>query len=66
MAALIAALQIVVLVFTAFFTGFGKNPYTFTPTAIIINIAYFSSSLLGWELSRAYLIKSFPKYFPHN
>ena len=61
MAASIAALQIVVLVFTAFFTGFGRSPYAFTPTAIAINIAYFSSALLGLELSRAYLIKSIPK-----
>jgi len=61
MAASIAALQIVVLVFTAFFTGFGRSPYAFTPTAIAINIAYFSYALLGLELSRAYLIKSIPK-----
>ena len=60
-ASLIAALQIVILVFTGFFTAFGRTPYAFTPTALTINIAYFSSSLLGLELSRAYLIKSCPK-----
>ena len=60
-ALLIAALQIVILVFTGFFTAFGRTPYAFTPTALTINIAYFSSILIGSELSRAYLIKSCPK-----
>ena len=61
LAAITAALQIVTLIFVSFFTGFGKSPYAFTPAAIIINIAYFSSALIALELSRAYLIKSFPK-----
>jgi signal peptidase len=61
MAALIAAFQIVVLVFTGFFTGFGNNPLGFTPTAVTINVAYFVSPLLALEFSRAYLVKSYPK-----
>jgi signal peptidase len=61
MATLTAALQIFSLIFVSFFTGFGRSPYAFTPIAITINIAYFSSALLGLELSRAYLIKSCPK-----
>ena len=61
MATLIAMLQIVVLVFAAFFTTFGRSPYAHTPIAITISVAYFSSALLGLELSRAYLIKSVPK-----
>jgi signal peptidase len=60
-AILIAALQIVSLIFISFFTAFGQSPYVFTLTVILINIAYFSSALLGLELSRAYLIKSCPK-----
>jgi len=60
-AAIIGILQIVILAFAGLFTAFGKSPYAFTPIAIIINISYFSSALLGLELSRAYLIKSFPK-----
>ena len=60
-AAMIGILQIVILAFAGLFTAFGKSPYAFTPIAIIINISYFSSALLGLELSRAYLIKSFPK-----
>jgi signal peptidase len=60
-AALLAAFQIMALIFVAFFTGFGKSPYAFTPIATTINIAYFSSALIGLELSRAYLIKSCPR-----
>jgi len=58
---LIAILQIFILLFVSFFTAFGKSPYAFTLTSVLINIAYFSSALLGLELSRAYLIKSVPK-----
>ena len=61
MATLIAALQIVSLIFVSLFTSFGRSPYSFTPIGIMINIAYFSSALIALELSRAYLIKSCPK-----
>jgi signal peptidase len=61
MATLTAVLQIVTFIFVSFFTGFGRSLYAFTPIAITINIAYFSSTLLGLELSRAYIIKSCPK-----
>ena len=61
MAMLIAALQIVTLIFVSFFMGFGRSPYSFTPIGITINIMYFSSALIALELSRAYLIKSCPK-----
>jgi signal peptidase len=57
----IAIFQIVLLIFSAFFTSFGKSPYALTPIGIAINIAYFSSPLIAIELSRAYLIKSCPK-----
>jgi signal peptidase len=57
----IAIFQIVLLIFSAFFTSFGKSPYALTLIGIAINIAYFSSVLIAIELSRAYLIKSCPK-----
>jgi signal peptidase len=57
----IAIFQIVLLIFSAFFTSFGKSPYALTPIGIAINIAYFSSPLIALELSRSYLIKSCPK-----
>jgi len=58
MSATIAVFQIVVLIFAGVFTSFGKSPYLFTPYALAINITYFSSILLGVELSRAYLIRT--------
>ncbi|KAA0006507.1 MAG: signal peptidase I [Thermoplasmata archaeon] len=61
MAVLIALLQISALVFSAFFTAFGRSPYAHTPIAIMIGMTYFSSALFGMEFSRAYLIKSCPK-----
>jgi len=56
--ATIGVFQIVVLIFAGVFTSFGKSPYLFTPYALTINIIYFSSILLGVELSRAYLVRT--------
>jgi len=60
-ALLTATLQVSALILAGLFTSFGKSPYAFTPTAIMINIAYFSSPIIALELSRAHLIKSCPK-----
>ncbi|MEM2286158.1 MAG: signal peptidase I [Ignisphaera sp.] len=60
-ALLTAGLQIVSLNFIGFFTEFGRSPYTFTPTGILINIMYFTAPILAHETSRAYIVKSFPK-----
>jgi len=60
-AILIAALQLSALIGVSFFTSFGKSPYAHTPTTIPLYIAYFTSPLIAFELSRAYLIKSCPK-----
>src|SRR5271157_3840796 len=58
---LIGVSQIIVLVFVSFFAGFGKSPYQFTPSAIVLNTTYFMSMLLAFEFSRAYFIKSTSK-----
>ncbi|MEM3728607.1 MAG: signal peptidase I [Candidatus Bathyarchaeia archaeon] len=60
-AILIAALQLSALIGVSFFTSFGKSPYVHTPTSIAFYIAYFTSPLIAFETSRAYLIKSCPK-----
>jgi len=60
-ALLTAALQISALIFAGLFTSFGRSPYAFTPTAIAINIAYFSTPIIAMEISRATIIKSCPK-----
>ena len=57
-ALLTAALQISALIFAGLFTSFGRSPYAFTPTAIAINIAYFSTPIIAMEISRATIIKS--------
>jgi len=60
-AAMIAVFQIVISILVGVLTAFGRSPYASTPTGITINIAYFSSTLFGMELSRAYLMKTCPK-----
>jgi len=60
-ALLTATLQISALIFAGLFTSFGRSPYAFTPTAIAINTAYFSTPIIAMEISRATIIKSCPK-----
>lgn len=57
-AATIAIFQIVTLIFTGIFSSFGKSPYQFAPLAVLINITFFMSTLVGFELSRAYIVKT--------
>lgn len=57
-AAIIGGFQIVSLVFSGFFIGFGKSPYQHTPLFLVINIFFFSCRLIGLEVSRAYLMKT--------
>ncbi|MFY9139598.1 MAG: signal peptidase I [Thermacetogeniaceae bacterium] len=52
----IAFFQIYLMVLAGFFDGFGRSPYSFTISGILINIFYVSSILVGMELSRAWLI----------
>ena len=58
---LISGLQISLLVFSGFMYGFGKSPYSLAPLMIIFNFVYFFSQIIGFELTRYVLIKSFPK-----
>lgn len=55
-ALLVAAFQIIALFAAGIFEGFGKSPYSFTSTGIILNIFYVCTTLFGMELSRAWLI----------
>lgn len=59
MAAAAAGIQIFILIDAGLFTGFGRSPYSFTPLGIAVNALYLSTGLLGVELSRAYLMKSY-------
>ena len=62
--AAVAVAQIFILIDVGLFTGFGKSPLSFTPGSIAINLVYVLTGLLGLELSRAYLMKSFGRKKP--
>jgi len=48
--------QITLLLDAGLLVGFGKSPYSFKPTGILLNLIYVSSTLLGMEFSRAYIL----------
>jgi signal peptidase len=54
---LIGGFQVALLIIIGIFTSFGKSPFSFTSTNLLLNILYVTMFLLGTELSRAYLIK---------
>lgn len=56
-ALLIGSFQVSLLVIAGLFFGFGESPYAFTPFAILTNIFFVMSALIGIELARAYLVK---------
>ena len=56
-ALLIAGFQISLMVILGLFSGFGESPYSFTPLAILTNILFVASMLIGIEFSRAYFVK---------
>jgi len=60
-AAMAGVLHIIFFVTAGFLSSFGNSPYSFTPSGIITNIIYVGSTLLGMELSRAYLVNSLSK-----
>ena len=63
-AALVAIFYVIIYMDIGLFTGFGRSPLSFTPEALTVNLILVSSTLLGMELSRAYLIKSFGRRRP--
>jgi signal peptidase len=64
MSAAVAAAQIFVLIDVGLLTGFSKSPLSFTPGSVAVNLVYVFSNLLGLELSRAYLMRSFGRKRP--
>jgi len=56
-ALLIGGFQVSIMVIAGLFFGFGESPYAFTAFAILTNIIFVFSALIGIELARAYLIK---------
>ena len=64
MALLVAVFQIFILIDAGLINKFGKTPLSFTPTGITISLILVSSTLLGMELSRAYLTKNLNRKKP--
>ena len=54
---LLGGFQVALLIVVGLFAGFGKSPYSFTPSSVLLNVVLVSSLLAGTEISRAYLIK---------
>jgi signal peptidase len=63
-AASLSVLYVLVLLNLGFFTGFGRSPYSFALPSLLINFLLVFSTLLGMELSRAYLVKSLGRRRP--
>ncbi len=57
-AAYVAALQVVLAISFGFIVGFGKSPYSFTVPALVTNLLFVFSSVVGIELSRSYILRS--------
>jgi signal peptidase len=64
MAFLVSAFQIFIFIDAGLITGFGKSPLSFTPRAIAANLTLVATTLLGTELSRAYLARNLSRKRP--
>jgi len=56
LALMIGFFQMVLLIVGGLFAGFGKSPYSFTPTGILTNLLFVAAMLFGMEFSRAWLV----------
>jgi len=56
LALMIGFFQMVLFIVGGLFTGFGKSPYSFTPTGILTNLLFVAAMLFGMEFSRAWLV----------
>jgi len=61
LALMIGFFQVLLYVIGGLFSGFGRSPYSFTPTGILTNLVFVGSMLVGMELSRAWLINRLGK-----
>jgi len=64
MALLAAVFQIFILIDAGLISKFGKSPLSFTPRGIALNLTLVTTTLLGTELSRAYLTKNLNRKRP--
>lgn len=64
MATLLAICQIAALALAGLFLGFGYSPYSHQLNAVLSNILYLATLLLGMEMMRAYLVTRFKESHP--
>ena len=64
MALLSAAFQIFIMIDAGLINGFGNSPLSFEPTFLFINFIHVTSTLLGMELSRGYLVRNLKRKKP--
>ena len=61
LALIVGFFQVLLYVIGGLFSGFGRSPYSFTPTGILTNLVFVGSMMVGMELSRAWLINHLGK-----
>jgi signal peptidase len=59
LAAVVGAFQIALAVLAGLWFGFGRSPYSHRLLALLGNLVYAGTALLGVEMSRAYLMAAF-------
>lgn len=59
----VGVFQVLALVTAGLFASFGRSPYLFTPKAMLMNFVLATSTLVGMEFSRAYLINTFARRY---
>lgn len=64
MAILMGAFQVALFVIAGLFFGFGYSSYAHWPLAILGNLLYLGSMLVGMEMTRAYLVTLFSRRGP--
>ena len=61
LALIIGFFQVLLYAIGGLFSGFGTSPYSFTATGILTNLVFIGSTLVGMELSRAWLVNRLGK-----
>jgi signal peptidase len=64
MAVQVGLLQVALLTFAGLAFGFGRSPYSHHPLALLGNLFFIGSMLVGMEIGRAYLVALFQQGNP--
>ena len=62
LALMIGFFQVLLYAIGGLFSGFGKSPYSFTATGILSNLFLVGATLVGMEMSRAWLVNRLGRY----